>query len=117
MHFDKYTLSLFWNIGKSVYEDENKCENAVKKYADYYSYYYGDSIIFTRENIHIMKRFYMNFPIFHKKLEMISWDQYQLLLRINNKMERSFYFYISLLFHNNYEETLELINNQYFCRI
>ncbi len=117
MNLEKYKISLFWNIGKSVYEDENKCENSVKKYSDYYSYYYGDSIIFTRENIHIMKRFYMNFPIFYKQLELISWRQYQLLFQINDKEERNFYFYLSLLFHSTYQDTLELIQNQYYFRL
>ena len=32
-----YSILLFWKIGKKVYEEEKKCENAIKKYADYYS--------------------------------------------------------------------------------
>ncbi len=117
MHFDKYTLSLFWNIGKSVYEDENKCENAVKKYADYYSYYYGNSKLYTRENIHLMKRFYLNFPIFTPSLNSITWEQYQILLLIPNKKERFFYFSLSLFFHSDLYHTKELITNHYYYRI
>ena len=99
------------------YEMRNSCDNSVQKYSDYCSYYFGDSIVFTRENIHMMRRFYLNFPIFHKKLEAISWEQYQLLLKIPNKKERYFYFYLSLLFHSNYEETCEFVLNQYYRRI
>ena len=89
----------------------------VQKYSDYYSYYYGNSILFTRENIHMMKKFYINFPIFNDQLENISWEQYQLLLKIPNKKERNFYFYLSLLFHSNYEGTFKFIENQYYSRI
>ena len=112
-----YPIFLLWNIGKCVYEQQSLCENIIQKYSDYYSYYFGDSIVFTRENIHLMKRFYLNFPIFHKKLENICWEQYQLLLKIQNKKERNFYFALSLLFRSNYEETCELISNQYYVRI
>ena len=114
---DRYHIYLFWNIGKMVYEMQSSCENAVKRISDYYSYYYGDSIIFTRENIHLMKKFYLVFPIFHKKLENISWKQYELLLKIPDKKERSFYFTLSLLFRSNDKELRELIRNHYYQRI
>ena len=117
MNLQKNNLFLFWNIGKNVYEDRHYCDNVIKKYSDYCSYYYGNSIMFSRESIHLMKRFYMNFPIFQKELEKISWDQYQLLLKIPNQGERYFYFYLSLLFQSDYEETLSFIQNQYFFRI
>ncbi len=107
----------FWNIGKSVYERKDSCNNIIEKYSDYCSYYFGNSIQFTRENIHLMKRFYMNFPIFHSKLNNFSWEQYQLLLSIPNREERSFYYTLIVLFQSNYEEMLEMLNNQYYFRI
>ena len=112
-----YSILLFWKIGKKVYEEEKKCENAIKKYADYYSYYYGNSIIFTRENVHMMRRLYLNFPIFYERLESISWEQYLLLFQIMNKKERWFYFYLSILFHSDFEGTIEFIKNRYYFRI
>ena len=117
INLNKYNIFLFWNIGRNVYEKESLCENIIKKYSDYYSYYFGNSLLFTRENIHLMKRLYLNFPIFHKKLESISWEQYILLLKVNNLKERRFYFYLSLLFHSNYEDTYELIKNNYYLRL
>ena len=117
MEFHCATIFLFWNIGKRVYEEEKTCGNIVQKYSDHYSYYYGNSSLFTRENIHLMKRFYMNFPIYYSKLEMFSWKQYQLLLNIVDKKERFFYYSLSLLFHSDYEETLNFILNQYYIRI
>jgi len=112
-----YPIYYFWKIGKKVYENRFSCMNIIEKYSTFLSYYSGNSIIFTRENIHFMKKLYLNFPIFYDKLNNISWEQYKLLLKIDNKEERYFYFYLSLLFKSDYNDTLELINNNYFIRI
>jgi len=111
------SIQFYWNIGKLVYEKESSCSNAIQKYSDYFSYLFGNSFLFTRENIHLMKRFYMNYPIYDNHLELLSWDQYELFLKIKNKEERQFYYYISLLFHSDYEESLTFICNNYFVRI
>lgn len=110
-----YSLLLFWSIGKQVYEDNSI--NAVEKYSNHYSYYYGNSYLFNRENIRLMKVFYMCFPIFYKKLNNISWDQYKLLFNINDRKERLFYFYISLFFNSDFDDTNDFINNNYYIRI
>ena len=81
------------------------------------SYYFGNSYLFTRDNIHFMERFYLNFPIYYSKLDNITWDQYKLLLMIEDKKERFFYFYLSLFFNSDIDETKEFINNNYFLRI
>ncbi len=108
---------LFWNIGKNLYERENSCSNIVQKYSEYCSYYYGNSIQFTRENMHFMKRFYMNYPIYHSKFNDLSWEHIQLFLQIPDRQERNFYFYISLFINCNYTETIDLIQNHYYIRI
>ena len=117
MELTKFNSILFWNIGKSVYENQDYCENVFQKYSDYCSYYYGNSILFSRENIHLMKRFYMNFPIFHKRLEEISWEMIQYLLKIPKKKERLFYYYLSLFLQCNYDEMITMIQNHYYDRI
>ena len=117
MELQKYPIFLFWKIGKKVYEKQNCYENVIQKYSDYYSYYYGNSFLFTRENIHLMKRFYLNFPVFFKRMEELNWRQYQLLLLIPDRNERYFYFCLVLLFHSNYEETYMFIVNNYYVRI
>ena len=73
--------------------------------------------MFTRENIILMKKFYLSFPIFYDRLENITWNQYKLLLSISNKKERMFYFNLSLLFNSDYYGTNTFINNRYFYRI
>lgn len=110
-------LIIFWKIGKNVYENKYHYDNIIEKYSNYYTYLFGNSFLFTRENIHLMKRFYMNFPIFYDSLEKISWDQYKLLLMIGNRRERLFYFHLSLLFNSDYSETFDFIYNQYYFRI
>lgn len=110
-------LYLFWKIGKNVYENELLYDNVFQKFSDYYSYYYGNSKLYTRENIHLMKRFYLNFPIFTFNLNSITWEQYQVLLLIPNKKERLFYFSLSLFFHSDLHHTKELISNHYYYRI
>ena len=110
-----YNLLLFWNIGKKVYENTNNY--AVEKYSTYYSYYYGNSYMFDRENIRFMKLFYICFPIYYKKLNNISWEQYKLLFEINDRKERLFYFYLSLFFNSDLSETNSFIENNYYMRI
>ena len=110
-------IFLFWTIGRLVYEQQRYCDNIVEKLSNYYSYYFGNSFLYTRENIHFMKRFYMNFPIYYDKLENFSWNQYCLLLSVSNRKERTFYFSLIMLFKSNYEELIEFIYNDYFFRI
>jgi hypothetical protein len=110
-------LFLFWNIGKFVYEKQKLYDNVIAKVSDFLSYYFGTSKFFTRQDIRYMKLFYLNFPIYYKDLEKIQWNQYKILLNVSDKEERYFYFRISILFNNNYSETLNLINNNLFLRV
>ena len=110
-------ILLYWNIGKIVYDNRSNYLNIVEKCSTYYSYLFGNSYMFTRENIWLMEKFYLMFPIFSSQLENITWDQYQLLFKINNIKERYFYFYIVLFFNFDYENTKLLINNNYYLRI
>ena len=59
----------------------------------------------------------MNFPIFHKRLEEISWEMIQYLLKIPKKKERLFYYYLSLFLQCNYDEMITMIQNHYYDRI
>ena len=61
----KSRLFLFWNIGKNVYLKQNIYENVCEKYSVFYSYFYGITSCFTRENIRYMKKFYCVFPMYY----------------------------------------------------
>ena len=117
MYKIKINLYYLWKIGKSIYYKKNKCENVLERYSTYLSYYFGNSSFFTRDNVYFMEKFYLNFPIYYSKLDNISWEQYILLLKINNRKERFFYFYLSLFFNSDITETKDFINNNYYFRI
>ena len=117
MNSKNNNIFYFWKIGKQIYDKKYDCENVVGKYSNYLSYYYGNSHLFNRDNIHFMKNFYLDFPIYYSKLSNISWEQYKLILKIKDKKERFFYFFISLFFNSDLEETKEFINNNYYLRI
>lgn len=110
-------MFLLWKIGKFVSEKRKTCINIVEKCSNHYSYLFGNSYLFTRENIWLMEKFYLMFPIFNSELEKITWNQYKLLFTINNIRERYFYFYISLFFNYDYKETQKLLDNNYYFRI
>jgi len=114
---DKLSIHFLWSIGKKTYINKNKYGNIIEKYSIYYSYHYGNSYLFTRENIRKMQIFYLDFPIFFPQLEYFSWEQYKLLFNVVDKKERLFYFYILLFFRSNYDDTCELIKNDYYQRI
>ena len=117
MDRDKNRLFFYWNIGRNVHNNHNSCDNVIERYSNYYTYYFGNRYKYTRENIKYMEKFYLNFPIFYKKLGNISWEQYKLLLNIKSKKERFFYFRLMLLFKNDYYESLELLKNNYYNRL
>ena len=115
--FIYHYLFIFWNIGKRVWENRDSYLNPIKKYSEFYSYYYGNSYMFTREDIRLMRRFYLDFPIFYKSMNKISWEQYKEILRLDNKKERFFYYYLSIFFNCDINDTKEFISNDYFIRI
>lgn len=92
-------------------------ENIIDKLSTYFSYYFGNSFLFTRSNIRFMRRFYLQFPIYYSNLENISWEQFLLILNINDKDESLFYFFLVLFFKSNLQETFEFIENNYYNRI
>ncbi len=109
-----YTL---WKIGKLSYELNSCYENIFDKFSTYFSYYFGNSYLFTRKNIKYMRKFYLQFPIYYPTLENVSWSQFLLILNIDNREEAFFYYLLVIFFNCDYEETYNLIKNNYFNRI
>ena len=114
---NKLSIYTLWLIGKEVYYNKTNYNNIFQKYSSYYSYLYGNSYLFTRENIRKMLNLYLDFPIYYSKLENISWRQYSLLFNISSREERFFYFRIMLLFNSNYNDISDLIVNKYYERL
>lgn len=107
----------FWNIGRLVWQKRNYYSNPIEKYSLFFSYFYGCSSLFKRDDIKIMRRFYLDFPIFYNELNNISWSQYKVILSLNDKNERYFYYFLSQFFSCSLNETKEFISNNYYYRI
>ena len=93
---NQYLVETYWKIGQYVVEFEQDG----KERADY-----GKALIdnlardlsirlgrgFSRSNLIYMRLFYMEFPISEKPSHLLSWSHYVELLKISDKLERSFY--------------------------
>ena len=102
-NINRAMVQAYWLVGRRIVEEEQQGEAKAA---------YGKGIIkslslalqaefgkgFSVDNLENMRRFYLKFPIsetLSRKLEtpdfQLSWSHYQMLLRIENKEERSFY--------------------------
>jgi predicted nuclease of restriction endonuclease-like (RecB) superfamily len=89
-------LETYWKIGHDIVE----FEQAGKIRAEY-----GKALIqnlsedlgrihgkgFSRSNLIYMRLLYLNYPISQKPSDLLSWSHYVELLRIEDRLERSFY--------------------------
>ncbi len=89
-------VETYWHIGKYVVEFEQKGKEKAE---------YGKALIdnlskdltnafgkgFSRSNLIYMRLFYSEFPISQTVSDLLSWSHYVELLRISDKLERSFY--------------------------
>ncbi len=113
----KNRLFMFWNIGKKVFESQNKYNNAAQKWSSYCQYRFGMSSAFSRENINLMRKFYLYFPIFTENIFLLEWDYYRELVKIRDVEERMFYYKTAIFCHLSFKEMEELIRQEMFFRI
>ena len=94
-----YNLLLFWKIGKKVYEDTSI--NTIEKYSNYYSYYYGNSYLFNRENKKSILNSYSKYFLFYVELLSLIFlginINYCLILMIEKKDCFIFIYHCSLI--------------------
>ncbi len=91
-----------WNIGKYIIEYEQEGSPRAK---------YGSKLLenlsrdltlrhgrgFSRSNLNYMRLFYLRFPICEKLSHKLSWSHYSELVKIDDEMERSFYYQQNIL--------------------
>jgi len=91
-----HLVQTYWKIGQHIVEFEQEGKQRAE---------YGKSLInklssdlslnlgkgFSRSNIIYMRLFYLEFPISEKPSHLLSWSHYVELLKISDKLERSFY--------------------------
>lgn len=88
-------VQAYWNIGKSIVEQQGKSERAE----------YGTQLLtelsrqltadfgkgFTSSNLRNMRQFYLTFPNCYALRSNLSWTHYRMLMRVENATARSFY--------------------------
>lgn len=107
----------YWKIGRIINSLQNKCNNPCEYVSNYLSYYFGNSNKFNRENIKYMEKFFYYFPFYFEKFNILRWNQFKVLLNINNNYIRNFYLKVALFCNSNEEELKLLINNKIVYRI
>lgn len=99
---NSFLVETYWKIGEHIVEFEQRG----KLKADY-----GKALIdnlskdlsvslgkgFSRSNLIYMRLFYLEFPISEKPSHLLSWSHYVELLKIDDKLERSFYLQQTIL--------------------
>lgn len=113
----KYSNYFYWNVGRKVNLLKDKCSNPIKNISDFYAYTFGFSEKFSRNNIFIMKNFYLCFPIYFDRFNELSWDHFKLLIKIKNSKVRNFYLWISLFCKSSVNELATIIDNSLYYRI
>jgi predicted nuclease of restriction endonuclease-like (RecB) superfamily len=93
---NKQLINTYWQIGKYIIEFEQGGEERAS---------YGKALIdnlakdlsdrhgrgFSRSNLIYMRLFFLEFKISEKASHLLSWSHYVELLKISDKLERSFY--------------------------
>lgn len=96
-------VQAYWLVGRRIVEEEQQGaskaaygKGIIKSLSEALQQEFGKG--FSVDNLENMRRFYLSFPISEtvsRKLETpnftLSWSHYQMLLRIENKEERTFY--------------------------
>ena len=96
MAVNAHLVQTYWHIGQYIVEFEQEGKQRAE---------YGKSLIdklsgdlslqlgkgFSRSNLIYMRLFYLEFPISEKPSHLLSWSHFVELLKISDKLERSFY--------------------------
>ncbi|MBC5623590.1 MULTISPECIES: PDDEXK nuclease domain-containing protein [Butyricimonas] len=99
---NEFLVDTNWNIGKYIVEYEQEGSTRAK---------YGSKLLenlsrdltlrhgrgFSRSNLNYMRLFYLRFPICEKLSHKLSWSHYCELVKLDNEMERSFYYQQNIL--------------------
>lgn len=88
-------IQAYWNIGKSIIEQQGKSERAeygtqlLKELSKKLTKDFGKG--FTTSNLRNMRQFYLTFPNCYALRNNLSWTHYRMLMRIENEKARNFY--------------------------
>jgi len=111
-----------WNIGRYIVEYEQKGSQKAK---------YGSRLLenlsrdltllhgkgFSRSNLNYMRLFYLRYPICETLSHKLSWSHYCELVKIDEELERSFYYQQNLLENWSISELKRQKNSGLFMRL
>ncbi|MBA4409069.1 MAG: PDDEXK nuclease domain-containing protein [Bacteroidota bacterium] len=91
-----HLVQTYWQIGRYIVEFEQKGKQRAEYGLALIDKLSGDLSTnlgkgFSRSNLIYMRLFYLEFPISEKPSHLLSWSHYVELLKISDKLERSFY--------------------------
>lgn len=88
-------VQAYWNIGKSIVEQQGKSERAeygvqlLQELSKHLTVDFGKG--FTPSNLRNMRQFYLTFPNCYALRSNLSWTHYRMLMRVENEKARNFY--------------------------
>lgn len=116
---NKEKLEGYWQIGKIIYEADNKESNYGKGLMQLWSKKltadFGKGYDFT--NLSRFKKFYYYFPIFDAVRQELTWTHYRYILTIKNENERNYYINQIILNNLSSRELINLIKSKAYERL
>lgn len=111
-----------WDIGKYIIEYEQKGKQRAK---------YGTALLenlskdltlrhgrgFSRSNLNYMRQFYIRFPVYEYLSHKLSWSHYCEFVKIDDELERSFYYQQNLIENWSIPELRRQKNSGLFIRL
>lgn len=99
---NEFLIETNWNIGKYIVEYEQEGSRRAKYGLKLLENLSADLIFrhgrgFSRSNLNYMRLFYIRFPICEKVSHKLSWSHICELLKIDDDLERSFYYQQNIL--------------------
>ena len=107
-------LFLFWKIGRLVFVGRSFFDNSVFKYSNFCSYYFGNSEIFSIDNVHYMEKFYKAFPVFLNRFTELSFEHYKLIVDVSDLEKRYFYFWLAIFCRSSVSQLRSIISNDLY---
>lgn len=116
---NKEKLEGYWQIGKIIYEADNKESNYGKGLMQLWSKKltadFGKGYDFT--NLSRFKKFYYYFPIFDAVRQELTWTHYRYILTIKNENERNYYINQIILNNLSSRELINIIKSKAYERL
>ena len=111
----------YYEIGRLLVEAQGGAsrakygDNLIKKWGEKLAKEYGKN--YSRRNLELMRKFYLEFPIAKSLISQLSWTQIVLLLPIKNENERNYYINQVILNNLSVRELRNEIKNKSFERL